>query len=151
MPVTDFREEKQLAIKEMGVFHFSLLIALKTKGKLVLVFPSGTRFRPWDPSTKKGVREIDSYIKSFDYMCLVALNGELLTIRRGDMMDDEVHRDIVRVTASPVLSCSEFRNNAISAAQKAGTEDKKQATVDAIMLELEAMHRRVEELRQKKG
>ncbi|MHC6202461.1 1-acyl-sn-glycerol-3-phosphate acyltransferase [Breznakiellaceae bacterium SP9] len=127
------------------------LIALKTKGKLVLVFPSGTRFRPWDPSTKKGVREIDSYIKSFDYMCLVALNGELLTIRRGDMMDDEVRRDIVRVTAGPVLSCSEFRNNVIAAAQKTGTEDKKQATVDAIMLELEAMHQKAEEIRQKKS
>ena len=33
---------------------------IKTEGKIILVFPAGTRFRPWDPSSKRGVREIAS-------------------------------------------------------------------------------------------
>ncbi|MDR1587582.1 MAG: 1-acyl-sn-glycerol-3-phosphate acyltransferase [Treponema sp.] len=122
---------------------------IKVKGRIVLVFPSGTRYRSWDPSTKKGVREIDSYIRSFDYMCCVALNGEILHVQQTDMMNDAVGKDIVRITAGPVLSCTEFRDKARAAADAAGLEDKKQAAVDAIMVELEKMHIAAEEKRQR--
>jgi glycerol-3-phosphate O-acyltransferase len=121
---------------------------LKTQGRLILVFPSGTRYRSWDPSTKKGVREIDSYIRSFDYMCPVAINGEILHIREGDMMEDSVSRDLIRVTAGPVIPCAEFRDRARAAAEAAGMEDKKQATVDALMAELETLHNQAEVKRQ---
>jgi len=122
---------------------------VKTQGKLILVFPSGTRYRPWDPSTKKGVREIDSYIRSFDYMCCVALNGEVLHVQRTDMINDTVSKDIVRITAGPVRSCAQFRDRARAAADAAGIEDKKQAAVDAIMAELEELHTVAEEKRKK--
>jgi glycerol-3-phosphate O-acyltransferase len=114
------------------------LIRQKYKGKLILIFPSGTRYRSWDPETKKGVREIDSYIRSFDYMCCIALNGQILHVQKTDMMNDAVTKDIVRVTASPVISCGEFRENARAASGE--NEDKKQAVADAIMKELEKMH-----------
>jgi glycerol-3-phosphate O-acyltransferase len=122
---------------------------VKLKGKIVLLFPSGTRYRPWDPSTKKGVREADSYIRSFDYMCCVALNGEILHVQKTDMMNDFVSKDVVRVTAGPVRSCAEFREKARAAAEAQGIEDNKQATVDAIMAELEKLHIAAEEKRQK--
>ena len=121
------------------------LTDLKTKGRLVLIFPSGTRYRPWDPSTKQGVREIDSYIKSFDYMCCVAINGEVLHVRQGDMMDDAVSQDVVRLSAGPVMSCAEFR----SKARVEETADKKQLVADAIMAELEKMHIEGEERRKR--
>jgi glycerol-3-phosphate O-acyltransferase len=123
------------------------LIRHKYKGKLVLVFPSGTRYRPWEPDSKKGVREIDSYIRSFDYMCFVTLNGEILHVQKTDMMNDIVSKDIVRVTAGPVVSCEEFRNNVLAATTE--DEDKKQAVADAIMEELEKMHIAAEAKRQK--
>jgi glycerol-3-phosphate O-acyltransferase len=116
------------------------LLKVKTQGKLILVFPSGTRYRPWDPSTKRGVREIDSYIKSFDYMCPIAINGEVLHVRQGDMMEDFVSNDVVCITAGPVLSCHEFREKARAKAETAGMGDKKQAVVDAVMDVLEEMH-----------
>jgi len=125
------------------------MVSVKHKGRLVLLFPSGTRYRPWDPSTKRGVREIDSYIKSFDYMCLVAINGEVLHVVKGDMMDDTVSKDVVRLSVSPVLSCAEFRDRVrartgadASAAGNtdADSADKKQAVADAVMAELERMH-----------
>jgi glycerol-3-phosphate O-acyltransferase len=125
------------------------LLEAKVSGKIILVFPSGTRYRPWDPSTKKGVREIDSYIKSFDYMCPVAINGEVLHVRQGDMMDDSVSKDVVRFTAGPVRSCGEFRAAARVEAEAAGVEDKKQATVDAVMQLLEEMHIKGEAEREK--
>jgi len=110
---------------------------IKTMGRLILIFPSGTRYRPWDPSSKRGVREVDSYIKSFDYMCLVAINGEVLKVNQGDMLDDIVCTDVVRISVSPVLSCAEFRERVIEGKE---AEDKKQAVADAIMAELEKMH-----------
>ncbi|MDR1858803.1 MAG: 1-acyl-sn-glycerol-3-phosphate acyltransferase [Treponema sp.] len=122
---------------------------VKTQGKLILVFPSGTRYRPWDPSTKKGVREIDSYIRSFDYMCCVALNGVILHVQQTDMVNDTVSKDIMRITVGPVLSCAEFRGKARAEAEAAGIEDKKQAAVDAVMAELEKMHVAAEEKRKK--
>jgi glycerol-3-phosphate O-acyltransferase len=123
------------------------LIRHKYKGSLVLIFPSGTRYRPWAPETKKGVREIDSYIRSFDYMCFVALNGEVLVVQEKDMLNDFVNKDIVRVTAGPVVSCAEFREDALTAASN--EEDKKQAVADAVMKELEKMHLAAEEERLK--
>ena len=119
---------------------------IKVKGRLILVFPSGTRYRPWDPDTKKGLREIDSYIKTFDYMCPIAINGEILHVRRGDMMDDSVSRDIVHITAGKIIPCKEFRDKIrteldVPAASGSGSPaDKKQAVADAIMAILEEMH-----------
>ncbi|GHU66200.1 glycerol-3-phosphate O-acyltransferase [Spirochaetia bacterium] len=126
------------------------LMNVKARGKIILLFPSGTRYRPWDPSTKRGVREIDSYIKSFDYMCPVAINGEVLHVRAGDMLDDSVTPDIVRITAGPVLSCSEFREKVHADVearenQNSGVvEDKKQVVADTIMALLEEMHNKAE-------
>jgi glycerol-3-phosphate O-acyltransferase len=147
----DSEHDRQEIIRSNAINRAAMktLLELRTQGKLILVFPSGTRYRPWDPSTKKGVREIDSYIKSFDYMCFVAINGELLHVRQGDMMDDYVSQDVVRFTAGPVLSCTAFRDAARARAEAAGIADKKQAAVDAIMERLEAMHNQAEEDRKR--
>ena len=120
---------------------------IKKEGKLVLVFPAGTRFRPWAPESKKGVREIDSYIKSFDYMCLVSINGEVLRIQKGEMIEDLLEKDVILMEASPVISCADFRDTAKAEAPE--DADKKQAVVDAVMARLEGMHVRNEKLRQK--
>jgi glycerol-3-phosphate O-acyltransferase len=145
-------EKKKVEIPRSMAINRAAMKALetvKTQGRIILLFPSGTRYRPWDPSTKKGVREIDSYIHSFDYMCCVALNGMLLHVQQSDMMNDIVTSDVVRVTAGPVRSCAEFRKKAREEAEAAGVEDKKQAVVDAIMAELESLHNEAEEKRKK--
>jgi glycerol-3-phosphate O-acyltransferase len=146
----DANTHKEEIIRSNGINRAAMktLIDIKVQGKLVLVFPSGTRYRPWDPNSKRGVREIDSYIKSFEYMCLVAINGNLLHIRQGDMMDDYVSRDVVRYTVGPVVSCAEFRDKTRIKAEAAGIEDKKQAAVDAIMENLEILHEEAEKHRQ---
>jgi glycerol-3-phosphate O-acyltransferase len=79
-------------------------------------------------------------------MCLVAINGEVLHIQKTDMINDEVSEDLVRVTASPVISCAEFREKVRSSLPE--SEDKKQAVCDAVMAELERMHIAAEEKRQ---
>ena len=126
------------------------LIRIKTKGRLILVFPSGTRYRPWDPNTKRGVKEIDSYIRSFDFMCPVAINGEVLHVEKGEMIEDSVSKDLVRISAGPVISCKEFRENIISGLDDSCDKaELKQTVADAIMAMLEKMHIEGEEKRQK--
>ena len=145
-------EKKQVEIPRSIAINRAAMKALeekKVQGHLVLVFPSGTRYRSWDPSTKKGVREIDSYLRLFDHMCCVALNGSILHVQQTDMMNDIVTKDIMRITAGPVRSCAEFRAKARANAEAAGIEDKKQAAVDAIMAELDQLHSEAEEKRKK--
>jgi glycerol-3-phosphate O-acyltransferase len=125
------------------------LIRVKEKGGMVLVFPSGTRYRPGDQSTKRGVREIDSYLRIFDYMCLVAINGQVLHVNPGDMINDTVSRDLVRLTSGKVMNCPEFRDEIRAKAEAAGVEDKKQAVADTIMELLDGMHNDAESERQR--
>ncbi|GHU77401.1 glycerol-3-phosphate O-acyltransferase [Spirochaetia bacterium] len=142
----DPEKDRAEIVRSNGINRAAMktLNEVKVGGKIILVFPSGTRYRPWEPNSKKGVREIDSYVKSFDYMCPVALNGEVLHVRQGDMLDDSVSKDLLRVTASPVISCADFRAKARADAEAAGIEDKKQAVADAIMKQLEDMHNEAE-------
>lgn len=119
------------------------MAGLRQEGKVILVFPAGTRYRPGKPETKRGVREIDSYIKSFDIMCLVSINGNILRINpSGSMEDDILHKDKVIITASPLIDCSDYRH---AAKHDHGIrDDRKQAVADKIMEDLEIMHQQAE-------
>ena len=148
--LTDPKELFLEMMKSRSINHAAMkeLDVLKKSGRILLVFPAGTRFRPWDPGTKKGVREIDSYLKSFDRMALVSINGNILRINPEDpqMHVDLVCPDKVVYDASPVLDCREFRERIKHAAHF--NDDKKQAVVDAVMKRLEELHQTVEKDRQ---
>ncbi len=117
------------------------LAAVKAAGRTVLVYPAGTRFRPWDPDSKRGVREVASYIKTFDAMVLVAVNGNILRVNpAGEMAADLLARDRLVMTASPVISCPEFR--AAIREESAFQDDRKQRIVDEVMRRLDEMHAR---------
>ncbi|MDR0908136.1 MAG: 1-acyl-sn-glycerol-3-phosphate acyltransferase [Spirochaetaceae bacterium] len=111
---------------------------LKHTKKIVLIFPSGTRYRPWEPDTKKGIREIDSYIKSFDYMCMASINGNCLLVNRNNMQDDVCRKDTIKINVGPLLACADFRNKALE--NIAEDEDRKQRSVDAVMAYLDMLH-----------
>ncbi|MBE6344712.1 MAG: 1-acyl-sn-glycerol-3-phosphate acyltransferase [Spirochaetaceae bacterium] len=132
--------------------------AAKKRGQTILVFPSGTRYRPGNPETKRGLREIDSYLRMFDIMILVSINGNCLRINPeapNNMLADIVAEDIVILTASPVLECKPFRNQVIENLGEnleARGIDFKQETVNKVMSILEEQHEkcevtRVEELK----
>ena len=122
------------------------LASVKHSGRLVLVFPAGTRYRPWDPGSKRGVREIASYIKGFENFCLVSINGNILRINpSGEMEDDLLHADKVVFTAGPVQRSEDLIAHIKE--EHHFREDKKQELVDHLMEELEAMHQEAEKSR----
>ena len=142
--------EKEAELKRAQKINLASMKALskaKSGGKLVLVFPAGTRYRPGKPETKKGVKEIDSYMKGFDSMVLMSINGNTLHVTSaGDMIDDQAHRDVILYGVSPVLNCSDFRKEAQALCPEG--EDPKQFTVDQVMARLDEQHQSYEPLRQ---
>ncbi len=132
--------------KRINMASMRALDAARKRGQVVLVFPSGTRFRPGMPETKKGVREIDSYLRLSDVMILVSINGNCLRIsdeNPKDMLCDIVSEDVMVLSGSPVMECKKFRNDILSGLE--GFDgDKKQIVVDKIMDILNEQHEKVE-------
>ena len=82
----ELKAEEQKA-RKINFAAMRAMDACKKRGQMILVFPSGTRYRPGKPETKRGLREIDSYLRLFDYMLLVGINGNCLRIN-PDNPDD---------------------------------------------------------------
>ena len=144
-------EEKIAEAQRARKINFAAMRAMdscKKRGQAILVFPSGTRYRPGKPETKRGLREIDSYLRLFDCMILVSINGNCLRINPenpDDMLADIVEQDVITLTASPVINCKEFRNEVLSALPEDDKEQKKK-TVDKVMEILESQHNQVENI-----
>ena len=143
-------EEKIAEAQRARKINFAAMRAMdscKKRGQAILVFPSGTRYRPGKPETKRGLREIDSYLRLFDCMILVSINGNCLRINPenpDDMLADIVEQDVITLTASPVINCKEFRNEVLESLPET-EEDPKQKTVDKVMEILDEIHQQVEE------
>jgi hypothetical protein len=140
-------EEKKARKINMAAMH--AMDDCKKRGQAILVFPSGTRYRPGNPETKKGLREIDSYLRLFDVMILVSINGNCLRINPDhpeNMIMDLVESDKLQITASPVIDCKKFRQEILDALPP-DTPDPKQKTVDRVMEILEKQHNDVEKTR----
>lgn len=142
------RHDAERRRARLNIAAMKKLTTLRREGKLVLVFPTGTRYRPWDPSTSRGLKEIDTYLKFYSHMVMVAINGNtLLPNPTGGMDADYPSRDVMIYTVSPVWKCSEFRRRALKNATH--EEDKKQQVVDAAMASLGRLHERTEKARQR--
>lgn len=126
--------------RAINLASMRVLDKVREDGQAIVVFPAGTRYRPGKPETKRGLREIDSYIKSFDIMLLVSINGNCLRLsdNPSDMMNDQLVQDRIIMDASPVTTTKDFREAA--AEFYADHTDKKQAVVDFVMYRLEHMH-----------
>ena len=135
-------EEEKKRSRSINIASMRTLEEVRKEGKAVIVYPAGTRYRPGKPETKRGVREIDSYIRTSDVMLLVSINGNCLRISDdpSNMLGDIVCQDKVVIEISPVIDCTEFRERAKQRCHEG--DDKKQAVVDLVMEELEIMHNR---------
>ncbi len=140
------RKEAERRRARINVAALKALNTLRRQGRLILVFPTGTRYRPWDPSTGKGLKEIDTYLKFYSHMVTIAVNGNtLLPNPHGSMEEDYPRQDVMIYTVSPVAKCSEFRRQAVRG--RGPEEDLKQHVADAVMASLAAVHQVTEKIR----
>ncbi|MBR4631401.1 MAG: 1-acyl-sn-glycerol-3-phosphate acyltransferase [Treponema sp.] len=142
-------EERIAEEKKARTINLAAMRAMdecKRNGEVILVFPSGTRYRPGKPETKRGLKEIDSYLRMFDVMILVSVNGTCLTIdvnNPDDMLADIVEPALQVLAASPVIECKEFRKSYL-ATLPADHPDPKQAVIDHVMEEFDIQHAKIE-------
>lgn len=142
------KEEELKVARKINLASMKALSQAKSTGKIVLLFPAGTRYRPGRPETKKAVKEVDSYLKTFDHIVFMSINGNTLHVTStGDMIDDEAQNDVVLYGVSPVTNCKEFRTQAQAECPEG--QDPKQYTVDQVMARLDALHEQYEPVRQK--
>jgi glycerol-3-phosphate O-acyltransferase len=136
--------------KKINMAAMRAMNTARLNKQIVVVFPSGTRYRPGKPETKQGVREIDSYLRIFDIMILVTINGSCLRLspdNTEDMLADLVFNDKVIVTGSPVIECGPFRKAIIDSIDPASGVDPKQVTVNRVMELLEEQHAKYEAIK----
>jgi len=139
------KEEELKLARKINLASMKALSQAKTTGKIILLFPAGTRYRPGKPETKKAVKEVDSYLKGFDHAVFMSINGNTLHVTSdGSMVDDQAHRDVILYGVSPVVDCHGFRKQAQDDCPEG--EDSKQFTVDRVMACLDAQHQRYEDL-----
>jgi len=144
--------EKQAELRKIsGPINLAAMKALtkcKNSGKVILVFPAGTRVRPWAPESRKGVREMYSYIKTFDYICFVGKNGNILPPHESDKMDmDSPVRDLIILTAEKPIKGRSYVKEVLENLPEG--EDQKQFVVTKVMQHLFDLHDRVEPSRLK--
>ncbi|MCI7397585.1 MAG: 1-acyl-sn-glycerol-3-phosphate acyltransferase [Spirochaetia bacterium] len=146
----DEAKEEEMKARKINLAAMHAMDDCKRRGEVILVFPSGTRYRPGHPETKRGLKEIDSYLRLFDVAILISINGSILQIQEGkeDMLSDIVVQDKVVITASPVINCKQFRKDYL-ATLPADEADPKQKVIDRVMQILEEQHDKVEETRLK--
>ena len=111
----------------------------KKRGQVILVFPAGTRYRPGHPETKRGLREIDSYLRLFDIVTLVSINGIMLQLQDENMLHDLIGPTQMIYAASPVIDCKEFRKEFMESLPP-DEEDPKQKVIDHVMEILQKQH-----------
>jgi glycerol-3-phosphate O-acyltransferase len=142
--------QEQRRSREINMAATRQMIRQKHSGRMILLFPSGTRYRPGVPETKRGVKESTSYIKSFDTMVFVAIAGNVLHVDPdGDMTKDLLAKDVMVYNVSEPVSCDEYHETLRSRVPEG--EDTKQFIADQVMLDLDPLHDEAERLRQASG
>jgi len=143
------RLEEEKRARTINLAAMRAMDKCKRDGEVILVFPSGTRYRPGHPETKRGLREIDSYLRMFDIMILVTINGSALTIDMNnpdDMLADLVAPAVQVFAASPVIECKPFRKEYMESLPK-DEADPKQKMIDHVMELFDEQHEKIEKIK----
>ncbi|WDI34505.1 hypothetical protein PVA44_03260 [Entomospira nematocerorum] len=140
-------EEREEYNRRMGPINMAALKEMtkrKMTGHPILVFPTGTRTRPNKPETAQAVKEIYSYIRSFDYIQFLSLNGVNLKVS-ASMSDDEPQPNIIMMGAAKPISSQDFLEQAAIHCSK--NVNLRDFVPEYVMSQLHQLHDYVEPIR----
>lgn len=128
-------------VKKINMAMLREMNRLKCGGRVVLVYPAGTRYRSGDESTRRALLMTDSYLKAFDNVVFLGMAGNTLRVNmNGDSMDyDVLTSDKIVFVASRIHKCSEFRDHAIRENELGGKEARRLIS-DAVTSEMALLH-----------
>lgn len=148
--VTDPQHREELERRSAAINMSALreMVRCKHDGRIVLVFPTGTRYRPGKPETRRVLPEVATYLKHFDYLVFIGVDGNVLRVSpTPDMTRDITAKDIVVHRAGPVLEVKAFRAAIREAAAEyrsaEGGEALRKVTAQRITEEIDRIHREI--------
>jgi glycerol-3-phosphate O-acyltransferase len=101
--------EKLNLSRKINIRTTRMIKELRNQGYIFLMFPSGTRYRPWKPETKRPIKETASYLTSFDCFCCASINGcNMLPKEHEDMTREQFKKDIIVFNFGEVQDSKEF-------------------------------------------
>ncbi len=144
------KEEIELANK-INIRSTRKIGELRNKGYIFFLYAAGTRYRPWQPETKKGITAIHSYLNSFDYFCCVSINGNTMPPRmHEDMTKEEVYDDVMVFNFGEVMDARQYLKMMTERLQEQSPEEMeniKQVVADDVMAQIDQLHFQAEKCR----
>ena len=109
-----------------------MMMQLKKKGRIIAVFPLGGRPKPL--LENRGVKEITTYMKLFDYAYFIEMQGNLIPV--GDQMEiEETRQDRIVFNISEPVSTEAYLEKSRKLFEKqTETSDFDQFNVDRVMV-----------------
>ena len=148
----EYKDKIELA-KKINLRSTRKIKELRDQGNIFVMFPGGTRYRPWKPETKKAVKETASYLSSFDYFCCLSINGNNMAPMQHEDMTREIYKkDVIVFNFGEVKESKQYIRNIYSDLDKKGISDKakmKEKVGDKIMKEIDVLHNKAEDYRRK--
>ncbi len=110
---------------------------LRHEGWVFALFPSGTRVRPGNDSTKHPIEQTDSYLRSFDYLAMCNIDGCTMPVSKdSDLMHEVPRLDRMLYTFGPVHQTKHWRAEAGS---RFPNLDQRVATARAIEEDIDSL------------
>jgi glycerol-3-phosphate O-acyltransferase len=148
----EYKDEVDLA-KKINLRSTRKIKELREQGNIFVMYPGGTRYRPWKPETKKPVKETASYISSFDYFCCSSINGNnMAPMQHEDMTKEIYEKDVIVFSFGEIKDSKEYVRKIYKDLEGQGITDKaimKEKVGDKIMEQIDSLHEEAEKYRSK--
>lgn len=132
-------EQQASAARAINKAAQRAIAAMQRQGRIFLLYPTGTRSRPWAPQTFRGLREVYNYLRNFEYCCVCGIRGNILPPRDDvDLIDEFPRHDTVVYRFGPVREIAAWVG-VLERHLPEASADRKQFVVDAIMEEAYAL------------
>lgn len=145
---SEFEEQIRIA-RKINIKSTRKVRELRTQGNIFVMYPAGTRYRPWNPATKKAIKETTSYLNSFDYFCFSSINGNNMVPEEHENMTGETFKkDVLVFSFGEVRKAKDFINGIKEKHQLTSlddTEKVKQIVADNIMDQIDILHQKGDE------
>ncbi len=119
--------------KSINLAAWRELQKIKKQSKMILLYPTGTREREWDPNSFKGIRETYNYVKSFDHIIFLNVQGNTLIPSPETMINDKFVNDTIIFTFSQVHETKSLLDRIINENKNKKTNDTKQFVADKLV------------------
>jgi hypothetical protein len=111
---------------------------LLSEGRMLILFPAATRYRPEAPETGRALSQVDGYLRMCRNFVVLNIRGNTLPpVTGAKMVTEEVCPDVVRHIVGPVCSAADFRREVLSA--HGDLPEPRQAVADAVMRRIHAL------------